>query len=97
MPQNALPDDPTPAPLRTVPLDQWHRHLGARMVPFAGYAMPVQYDLSGDLLSFLVPAQMAADLLAQAGRTPGVTTRKSGPPMRRARAASTAATTARPP
>jgi aminomethyltransferase len=47
--QNALPDDPTPTPLRTVPLDQWHRRHGARMVPFAGYAMPVQYDLAGDL------------------------------------------------
>ncbi|MDR3532344.1 MAG: glycine cleavage system aminomethyltransferase GcvT [Rhodopila sp.] len=47
--QNALPDDPTPIPLRTTPLDQWHRRHGARMVPFAGYAMPVQYDLTGDL------------------------------------------------
>lgn len=38
-----------PAPLATTslattPLDRWHRKLGARMVPFAGYAMPVQYD-----------------------------------------------------
>ncbi len=29
--------------LRTLPLDGWHRAHGARMVPFAGYAMPVQY------------------------------------------------------
>lgn len=29
--------------LRHVPLDALHRQLGARMVPFAGYAMPVQY------------------------------------------------------
>ena len=49
MAQNALPDDPTPAPLRTTPLDRWHRAHGARMVPFAGYTMPVQYDLKGDL------------------------------------------------
>jgi len=28
----------------TLPLDGWHRALGARMVPFAGYAMPVQYE-----------------------------------------------------
>jgi aminomethyltransferase len=49
--QNALPDDPTPAPLRTIPLDRWHRYHGARMVAFAGYAMPVQYDLKGDLLT----------------------------------------------
>jgi aminomethyltransferase len=31
------------APLLTTPLDSLHRELGARMVPFAGYAMPVQY------------------------------------------------------
>jgi aminomethyltransferase len=42
--QNALPDDPTPPTLLTTPLDAWHRAHGARMVPFAGYAMPVQYD-----------------------------------------------------
>jgi aminomethyltransferase len=29
--------------LRTTPLDAEHRALGARMVPFAGYSMPVQY------------------------------------------------------
>jgi aminomethyltransferase len=46
---NALPDDPRPAPLRTTPLDTWHRRLGARMVPFAGYAMPVHYSFTGDL------------------------------------------------
>ncbi len=44
MVQNALPDDPTPPTLLTTPLDAWHRALGARMVEFAGYAMPVQYD-----------------------------------------------------
>ena len=42
--ENALPDDPTPQPLKTTPLDAWHRAQGARMVPFAGYAMPVQYQ-----------------------------------------------------
>ncbi len=47
--ENALPDDPTPKPLKTTPLDAWHRRLGARMVGFAGYAMPVQYDLTGAL------------------------------------------------
>ncbi|HYD23676.1 MAG TPA: glycine cleavage system aminomethyltransferase GcvT [Croceibacterium sp.] len=30
--------------LGTLPLDAWHRARGARMVPFAGYAMPIQYD-----------------------------------------------------
>jgi aminomethyltransferase len=28
----------------SLPLDAWHRVRGARMVPFAGYAMPVQYE-----------------------------------------------------
>lgn len=27
-----------------LPLDAWHRSQGARMVPFAGYAMPIQYE-----------------------------------------------------
>ena len=30
--------------LQTLPLDAWHRARGARMVPFAGYAMAVQYE-----------------------------------------------------
>jgi aminomethyltransferase len=29
--------------LKTTPLTSWHREHGARMVPFAGYEMPVQY------------------------------------------------------
>jgi aminomethyltransferase len=33
-----------PQPLGTLPLDSWHRARGARMVPFAGYEMPVQYE-----------------------------------------------------
>jgi aminomethyltransferase len=28
---------------RPLPLDAWHRSKGARMVPFAGYSMPIQY------------------------------------------------------
>lgn len=31
------------ADLKTLPLDALHKRLGGRMVPFAGYAMPVQY------------------------------------------------------
>ncbi len=31
--------------LKTTPLDALHRSLGGKMVPFAGYAMPVQYPL----------------------------------------------------
>lgn len=27
-----------------LPLDAWHRARGARMVPFAGYSMPIQYE-----------------------------------------------------
>ena len=30
--------------LATLPLDAWHRTRGARMVEFAGYIMPVQYE-----------------------------------------------------
>jgi aminomethyltransferase len=30
--------------LQTLPLDGWHRAQGARMVPFAGYDMPVQFE-----------------------------------------------------
>ena len=33
-----------PEPPRQLPLDPWHRAHGARMVPFAGYEMPVQYE-----------------------------------------------------
>jgi aminomethyltransferase len=31
-------------PLDKLPLDGWHRTRGGRMVPFAGYEMPVQYE-----------------------------------------------------
>ncbi|MGD9774397.1 glycine cleavage system aminomethyltransferase GcvT [Diaphorobacter sp.] len=34
---------PAQAPLLTTPLNALHLELGARMVPFAGYSMPVQY------------------------------------------------------
>jgi aminomethyltransferase len=33
----------SPAPLRQTPLSETHRSLGARLVPFAGYAMPLHY------------------------------------------------------
>lgn len=36
-------DAPMPDDLLTTPLHDLHVRLGARMVPFAGYAMPVQY------------------------------------------------------
>src|SRR5918995_7499079 len=46
----AYSGDPTggegtaPQPLLKLALDDWHRAQGARMVPFAGYEMPVQYE-----------------------------------------------------
>ena len=33
-----------PQNLERLPLDSWHREKGGRMVPFAGYEMPVQYE-----------------------------------------------------
>lgn len=36
--------DASTAPLKITPLNAAHRALGARMVPFAGYEMPVQYE-----------------------------------------------------
>lgn len=37
-------DDELETELLQLPLDQWHRDRGGRMVPFAGYEMPVQYE-----------------------------------------------------
>src|SRR5437868_556262 len=37
-------DGAAPQTLDTLPLDAWHRARGGRMVPFAGYEMPVQYE-----------------------------------------------------
>ena len=52
--------------LLTTPLDQWHRDRGARMVPFAGYAMPVQYDFKGDLAQRCKGGVMAEHLHCRA-------------------------------
>src|SRR4029453_16998428 len=41
-PRGALVSAP-PEELLTTPLHALHQELGARMVPFAGYSMPVQY------------------------------------------------------
>ncbi|WP_428671743.1 glycine cleavage system aminomethyltransferase GcvT [Reyranella sp.] len=35
--------EPTAGPLKRTPLHSLHKELGARLVPFAGYEMPVQY------------------------------------------------------
>ncbi len=40
---NEIDIDTPDAPL-ALPLDAWHRARGARMVPFAGYEMPIQYE-----------------------------------------------------
>lgn len=37
-------DEAEPLPVETLPLDAWHRNRGGRMVEFAGYWMPVQYE-----------------------------------------------------
>ena len=39
-----MSEDETPEEIQTLPLDAWHRAQGARMVPFAGYEMPIQYE-----------------------------------------------------
>ena len=46
-PSNATPTETvltdSPGPLKRTPLYELHKELGARLVPFAGYEMPVQY------------------------------------------------------
>ncbi|WP_310469157.1 glycine cleavage system aminomethyltransferase GcvT [Sphingomonas sp.] len=37
-------EGPAEAPPQQLALDAWHRAKGGRMVPFAGYQMPVQYE-----------------------------------------------------
>ena len=43
-PYTGAPEGEPPPPPQTLPLDGWHRRHGARMVEFAGYWMPVQYE-----------------------------------------------------
>ncbi len=43
--ETQVPDSAANDTLLTTPLDALHRSLGAKMVPFAGYSMPVQYPL----------------------------------------------------
>jgi aminomethyltransferase len=43
-PQGGEGAPPPARHLDKLPLDEWHRAQGARMVPFAGYEMPVQYE-----------------------------------------------------
>ena len=39
-----MSDNEEPVEAQSLPLDAWHRARGARMVPFAGYEMPIQYE-----------------------------------------------------
>lgn len=39
-----MSEEETPEEIKSLPLDAWHRAQGARMVPFAGYEMPIQYE-----------------------------------------------------
>ncbi len=39
-----MSDEDFPEIVETLPLDAWHRAQGARMVAFAGYHMPIQYE-----------------------------------------------------
>lgn len=41
---DSIEDEGTEPEILTLPLDAWHRARGGRMVPFAGYHMPVQYE-----------------------------------------------------
>lgn len=44
IPDTDVDGDELPAGPLTLPLDAWHRAKGGRMVEFAGYHMPVQYE-----------------------------------------------------
>jgi aminomethyltransferase len=55
-----------PETLLTTPLDTWHRQHGGRMVAFAGYSMPVQYDFSGELATRCKGGVMAEHLYCRA-------------------------------
>jgi aminomethyltransferase len=41
---DTAPDDLVDDLPQALPLDAWHQAQGARMVPFAGYRMPIQYE-----------------------------------------------------
>jgi len=61
IPQPALPeftwDEPTDSPVKKTALNETHRKLGAKMVPFAGWDMPVWY--SGVIEEHLATRQAA--------------------------------------
>ncbi|MDE0335144.1 MAG: glycine cleavage system aminomethyltransferase GcvT [Defluviicoccus sp.] len=52
--------DPETATVKTTPLNALHRELGARMAPFAGYDMPIQY--AGGIIEEHLHTRRAASL-----------------------------------
>ena len=66
--------------LRKTPLNAVHRHLGAKMVNFGGWEMPVEYPGSGGLVAEHKAVRMGVgvfdvshmgDIRVRSGRTPG--------------------------
>ena len=43
--------DPATAPRRKTPLNAMHRAMGAKMVDFGGWEMPVEYPATGGLVA----------------------------------------------
>ena len=43
MSDEQIQDEPADI-IQALPLDRWHQDQGGRMVPFAGYSMPIQYE-----------------------------------------------------
>ena len=71
---------PTTAELRKTPLNSWHRRLGARMVNFGGWEMPVEYPATGGLLAEhkavrasvgLFDVSHMGDIRIRSGKSPG--------------------------
>ena len=73
-------NSPTIAELRKTPLHALHRHLGAKMVNFGGWDMPVEYPATGGLVAEhkavrgsvgLFDVSHMGDIRARSGRAPG--------------------------
>src|SRR5260370_25067309 len=73
-------NSPTTNEARKTPLNALHRRLGAKMVNFGGWDMPVEYPSSGGLVAEhkavrgsvgLFDVSHMGDIRIRAGRTPG--------------------------
>src|SRR5499427_5975794 len=71
---------PTVTELRNTPLNALHRRLGARMVNFGGWDMPVEYPASGGLMAEhkavrnsvgVFDVSHMGDIRIRSGKTPG--------------------------